>query len=526
MRLMHHDYEDKTPIITKINRFRDNGFKKNEKESEKNFEKSLLSEYPDNTDYSDTRPDFKVSSFEADTGLIPGPVHRYSSGESDFHLIPTENHRLNYFSNGNNQNKNKPLINSTLTDTKIKEPLKADFKRNTIPDLSIQKSCCNAIKAAGSRLLRGLPEISSLEAAWRGPKSVQIERILKKSFIRAIPKIEKNLETDVSIEKISISSFAPRIAGFSVSLSFDSGKGSVKAILCPMTCAGLLQALTRADIPPSTACPDPVTSAVLGHGILTVLSAVSESGILNPKLISEDRFIPAKIDTCIELAIKINGCTGFMQLVPDRKAAEILTDYITRLFDGRETGSIEDSGKLPGSGNNNEEAEQNDRWNDLPVPAHICMGPVSLSGSTILNLSPGDVLCPDPQAQIVDGLPAGSAFIRSSGLRNNSRVAIGTIDARSLVINDIAPVQTTAKETRMPSPKLSPESLSIDVHVVIDTISMTLRELSSIGAGSVFSISELPPRAKLMAGEQFIATGELVDIEGVLGVRILEGTSQ
>ena len=68
-------------------------------------------------------------------------------------------------------------------------------------------------------------------------------------------------------------------------------------------------------------------------------------------------------------------------------------------------------------------------------------------------------------------------------------------------------------------PKL--EAIAIRVHIILTEIELTLAELSALTAGSILEVdrSSADP-VRLAVNGKVTGSGELVDIEGKLGVRI------
>ena len=70
---------------------------------------------------------------------------------------------------------------------------------------------------------------------------------------------------------------------------------------------------------------------------------------------------------------------------------------------------------------------------------------------------------------------------------------------------------------------LDADSLPIKLTFVAGETEITLNELSSVGPGYVFDLQLAPERhIHIRANGQSIGTGELVEVSGRLGVRILK----
>lgn len=65
------------------------------------------------------------------------------------------------------------------------------------------------------------------------------------------------------------------------------------------------------------------------------------------------------------------------------------------------------------------------------------------------------------------------------------------------------------------------QSLSLDLSLRCGELKLTLGELQRLGAGSIIEVSGIAPgHATLCHGERVVAEGELVDVDGRLGLQI------
>ncbi len=123
---------------------------------------------------------------------------------------------------------------------------------------------------------------------------------------------------------------------------------------------------------------------------------------------------------------------------------------------------------------------------------------VSLSGEELAALGPGDVLLLDeggPRAEVV--LPGGLA-VR------------GPLDGEQLHVEEIQMTETQAAY---------PLTLSVE----IARVSVTLGELARLEVGAALPLPATKDGAVVLrAGERAIARGELVDVDGALGVRLTQ----
>lgn len=149
-------------------------------------------------------------------------------------------------------------------------------------------------------------------------------------------------------------------------------------------------------------------------------------------------------------------------------------------------------------------------WRPLDLPPAVAAwkadgwlssGEAALSGDEIASLAPGDVV-------LLDENPSGRAEIRLPGLRLRGREAEGTFQLEEMAMTDAA------------------AALPVTLAVEVARVSLTLGELARLEPGSAFPLpAPRDGRVVLRLGERPVARGQLVEIEGALGVRLesLEG---
>src|SRR3990172_5971181 len=134
----------------------------------------------------------------------------------------------------------------------------------------------------------------------------------------------------------------------------------------------------------------------------------------------------------------------------------------------------------------------------LTISGCFCEGTISLTEDELAALIPGDVLLLDegiPHAQMV--LPAGLA------LR-------GLVEGAHLHIQEIRMTETQA-------------SYPITLAVEIARVSLSLGELARLEPGAALPLAVTKEgTVVLRAGEKAIARGQLVEIDGALGVRLTQ----
>ncbi|MFO0685891.1 MAG: FliM/FliN family flagellar motor switch protein [Sandaracinus sp.] len=168
----------------------------------------------------------------------------------------------------------------------------------------------------------------------------------------------------------------------------------------------------------------------------------------------------------------------------------------------------------------------------LPVRASLRVGRAILSGAACAALLPGDVLIPDELGldPRIARTGRGELVIARSARRFELALADGTWRvARAL--GSPAPRAPTRPRRRkdvpmQPSDSDTRESLSdveIELSIELARLEMPVAEVAALAPGVVVTTGRLVgERVAVRAGERVIAWGEVVDVEGEVGVRITE----
>lgn len=69
-------------------------------------------------------------------------------------------------------------------------------------------------------------------------------------------------------------------------------------------------------------------------------------------------------------------------------------------------------------------------------------------------------------------------------------------------------------------PLLSDNDISITLSCQIGKVRLSIAQLSKIVVGDVIEFSPWPTTAKLYANDSYLASGELVEVNGMVGVKI------
>jgi flagellar motor switch/type III secretory pathway protein FliN len=220
--------------------------------------------------------------------------------------------------------------------------------------------------------------------------------------------------------------------------------------------------------------------AVVELGVLGALDALSaEPGIeasLAPRLALHGG-VPVR-PLCIELTVTVAGTQGRALLLLPEAALRALS---------------RDGGVPPA-------------LEGVPVQGSVRSGQAALDPAELAALEPGDVLLLDPAT-------SGTASLRlPGGLAAHGRMADG-----SLEVNDV----------RHPESGPAAGSTPVLLEVELAVVAVPLRDLARIAPGAVVPLGlDRSGRVTLRIGARAVASGELVEVDGMVGVRIgslLEG---
>jgi type III secretion protein Q len=217
----------------------------------------------------------------------------------------------------------------------------------------------------------------------------------------------------------------------------------------------------------------PAERAILELAVLGALDAIAADpaveGALAPRLALRGG-APAR-SICVELVITAVGTQGRAYLALPESALRALP----------RTGDVPQA------------------LADVPVPGSLRGGHVSLAPGELDGLRSGDVLLLDEPP------PGGAALLLAGGV-----TARGNLDGDSLEIEDVA----------LPA-GAGHDSPPIRIEVELATVDVPLRDVARIAPGAVIAL-RLDRRGEvtLRVGEMALARGELVDVDGTVGVRI------
>lgn len=132
------------------------------------------------------------------------------------------------------------------------------------------------------------------------------------------------------------------------------------------------------------------------------------------------------------------------------------------------------------------------------LPASLRRGAAVLDAAELEALAPGDVVVVDPPADGRD------ALVFPGGLRALGRIEEDAFHAEEIIMTD--------RHARLP----------VTLEVELARTDVPLAELARLEPGAVLALGlDRRGLVTLRAGERAVARGELVDVEGAVGVRIL-----
>lgn len=148
---------------------------------------------------------------------------------------------------------------------------------------------------------------------------------------------------------------------------------------------------------------------------------------------------------------------------------------------------------------------------DLPIPARVCLAGTRLTRAELAGLAFGDVVL----------FPGGSAWTlevagqRRFAVRNDRGIL--RVEGKVMTGAELPADARTEGETMADI-----ESIEMEVTAQVGKISLTLAQLRQLGAGQVVEFpTSVETPARLTVGGKTFAVGELVDVGGRVGVRII-----
>lgn len=163
----------------------------------------------------------------------------------------------------------------------------------------------------------------------------------------------------------------------------------------------------------------------------------------------------------------------------------------------------------------------------LSIPARLAVerGVASLSGLEVASLRVGDVVVPDPvpDAELVTLRLRGASTIWRARLREPNTLEIESAELCAPAYRSKRTGGGMDEDESVEAMLRAAGDAPIAVSVEVGRIELPLAEIAALRPGEVLSTGRaLGERVALRIGERTVAWGELVDLEGEIGVRILE----
>jgi flagellar motor switch/type III secretory pathway protein FliN len=308
------------------------------------------------------------------------------------------------------------------------------------------------------------------------------------------------------------------------------------------------------DVAPSAAPPDPVRAFHVGTANGSVLLSIAPSAALASVLLARILERPVHVvDGDAPLVDSLRGALAAVAVDVARRAqsssvlvarheapsGEGLAVRATVTLDGRPYGvSVWASGP---SSNDASPTETLDDLGDTPVTVSLVAAESTASGREISELCRGDIWMPGAgwfAAEGSIGLTDARSTLQRAVLAAPSSergVSVGRSEEGKIVLlgtavalaRDLPDSKASSDEPNMGGQKEDLNQLVLDspvvVRVEVGTVTLTAREWAALGPGDVLEtgLSLAAPVVLRIAGNQ-VARGELVDVDGELGVRIVE----
>ncbi len=164
----------------------------------------------------------------------------------------------------------------------------------------------------------------------------------------------------------------------------------------------------------------------------------------------------------------------------------------------------------------------------LPVEVAVVGGVATLSGRDVASLGEGDVLVPDrTDVWLREGRLGGHARLVVRRSPSAWRVSLEGEEMKVLEAElDTAPGRRGAREVLVKDGDRLLEKMGdtpVTLSVELARFVLPLEEIAALAPGEVVRTgARIGERVALRAGERVVATGELVDVDGEIGIRILE----
>ncbi|MBA0181902.1 type III secretion system cytoplasmic ring protein SctQ [Pectobacterium carotovorum] len=171
----------------------------------------------------------------------------------------------------------------------------------------------------------------------------------------------------------------------------------------------------------------------------------------------------------------------------------------------------------------------------MTIAIPLTLADAVLPLSALRRLRTGDLILPNRPWFT----PSGEGTLSSGTLRLRGTLQLTALAPYTFTVTDMETVSMPATDTMLAAPhsdasalEFTPESdnvtenlppLPVTLHIRCGSLTMTLAELQHLASGSVLTLRDVVPgQAWLYHGDIALASGDLVDVEGRLGLQITQ----
>ncbi|MEI7175178.1 type III secretion system cytoplasmic ring protein SctQ [Pectobacterium carotovorum] len=171
----------------------------------------------------------------------------------------------------------------------------------------------------------------------------------------------------------------------------------------------------------------------------------------------------------------------------------------------------------------------------MTIAIPLTLADAVLPLSALRRLRTGDLILPNRPWFT----PSGEGTLSSGTLRLRGTLQLTALAPYTFTVTDMETVSMPATDTMLAAPhsdssalEFTPESdnvtenlppLPVSLHIRCGSLTMTLAELQHLASGSVLTLRDVVPgQAWLYHGDIALASGDLVDVEGRLGLQITQ----
>ncbi|WP_323663950.1 type III secretion system cytoplasmic ring protein SctQ [Pectobacterium carotovorum] len=171
----------------------------------------------------------------------------------------------------------------------------------------------------------------------------------------------------------------------------------------------------------------------------------------------------------------------------------------------------------------------------MTIAIPLTLADAVLPLSALRRLRTGDLILPNRPWFT----PSGEGMLSSGSLRLRGTLQLTVLAPYTFTVTDMETVSMPATDTMLAAPhsdtsalEFTPTSdnvtenlppLPVTLHIRCGSLTMTLAELQHLASGSVLTLRDVVPgQAWLYHGDIALASGDLVDVEGRLGLQITQ----